>query len=96
MDFGLYCSREKSVMELLRLLVLSVLILLVALWLQSLLDESQALDTGELPQDALELVLVNAQPVVWLPLSLPAVRLSLQVDEVEPYPLRSRPRPILD
>jgi hypothetical protein len=81
-------------MELLRLLLLSVLILSIALWLQSLLDESQALDTDELPQEALEPALVGVRPAVWLPLT-PLAPLP-RTSETEPSLLRLRPRPIPD
>ena len=88
-------------MELLRLLALSVLILLVALWLQSLCEASQALDTAGSDQARLKPVLVDLRPVlrsfllssVMSPLAPSTL---LKTGDVESHPFHSRPRPIMD
>ncbi len=85
-------------MELLRLLALSVLILLFALWLQSLCEKSQALDTVWSDQARLKPVLVDLRPVLRSALlsSVTNPAVLLKTGNVEPHPFHSRPRPIMD
>ena len=85
-------------MELLRLLALSVLILLFALWLQSLCEASQALDTAGSDQARLKPVLVDLRPVLrsFLLSSVMSPSAPLGIGDVESHSFHFRPRPIMD